>query len=144
MKDILQPKEMVFTEAMFATGKPARQGEVYIWMKKHAPASVLKSLENGKFKPLKHEGGALILGHSETGHHHVLEPLSKSTSISKAATVLILETNDLIADMKLNEECRLAHKRGNDTHATQIFPAGEYVRVLRQEQTVEGWRKVRD
>lgn len=133
------------TEEMLATGKPIAQGEVLIWAKKYAPQSVLDGiakLKNLKEMPL--EKGMLIMGHSETGHHHVLEPVSKKMKISKAALALIDAANDTFVDLKIFHECALVHQRGDDTHGTVILPPGEYIRGIREEQTVQGWVRVSD
>ena len=133
------------TEEMFKSGQPVAQGEVLIWMKKYAPQSVLDAvagLEN--MVEMKLENDQMILGHSETGHHHVLECVRPGVHISKAAQALIDSANDTFVDLKIFEECRLVHNRGFDAHAGFIFPAGEYIRGLREEQTVEGWRRVAD
>jgi len=132
------------TEEMFATRKPIAQGEVLIWMKKYAPKRILDLVAKMKATELKLEHDKMILGHSETGHHHVLEPVNKSVHVSKAAQALIDQTNDMICDLKLLEDCELIHMRGHDTHKGFVLPAGDYVRVIREEQTVEGWRRVAD
>lgn len=132
-------------EEMFKSGQPVAQGEVLIWMKKYAPKSVLEILAKLKnMTEMKLEKGQLILGHSETGHHHVLEAVRHNITISKAALALIDSANDTFVELKLHEECRLVHLRGNDTHGSFIFPAGEYIRGLREEQSPEGWRRVAD
>lgn len=133
------------TEDMFKSGKPIAQGEVLIWMKKYAPESVLKGIAALKnLKEMKLEKGMLILGHSESGHHHVLEPVDKKTTISKAALALIDAANDTFVELKLSEPCQIVHLREFDTHGGFVFPAGEYIRGLREEQTVEGWVRVAD
>lgn len=132
------------TEEMFKSGKPVAQGEVLIWMKKYAPDSVLKAVSGLKnLKPMMLEKDQLILGHSETGHHHVLEAV-RPVAISKAAQALIDAANDTFVELKLFEECKLVHQRGNDTHKGFVFPAGEYIRGIREEQSPEGWRRVAD
>jgi len=133
------------TEEMFSTGKPFAQGEVLIWMKKYAPEAVLKgvaALKNLKDMPL--ENGMLILGHSETGHHHVLEPVAKKMTISKAAQALIDDANDTFVELKIFHECKLVHQRGTDTHKAAMLPPGDYIRGIREEQSVEGWKRVAD
>lgn len=133
------------TEEMFSTGKPFAQGEVLIWMKKYAPRSVLEGiakLKNMKDMPL--ENGMMIMGHSESGHHHVLEPVSKKINIAKAAQALIDSANDTFVDLKIFQECALVHKRDHDQHGAVVLPPGEYIRCLREEQTVEGWVRVAD
>lgn len=138
-------KVLRLTEEMFSFGKPFAQGEVLIWMKKYAPKSVLTGLSKLKnLKDMPLEKGMMILGHSETGHHHVLEPVAKKVSISKAAQALIDTANDTFVELKLFQECALVHKRDADTHRAVILPPGEYIRGLREEQTVEGWVRVAD
>lgn len=133
------------TEEMFASGKPVAQGEVLIWMKKYAPKSVLEAMDKLKnYTEMKLENNQLILGHSETGHHHVLECVRKSVPISKAASALIDAANDTFIELKLFEECKLVHMRSNDNHGTFVFPPGEYIRGIREEQIPEGWRRVAD
>jgi hypothetical protein len=132
------------TEEMFATGKPFSQGEVNIWMKKYAPKALLERIGKIKFVELKLENDQMILGHSETGHHHVLEPVNKAVHISKAAQAMIDSTNDMMVDLKIMQDCQLIHMRGHDTHGGVIIPAGEYIRGIREEQFPEGWRKVQD
>lgn len=133
------------TEVMFSSGKPVAQGEVLIWMKKYAPKSVLEGLSALKnLKNMKLENGMLILGHSETGHHHVLEPVRENVHISKAAQALIDDANDTFVELKLIEPCKIVHLRQHDTHGGFILPPGEYIRCLREEQTVEGWKRVAD
>lgn len=135
---------ITLTEEMFATGKPIAQGEVLIWMKKYAPKRVLDMLEKADMQEMKLEHGKLILGHGETGHHHLLEPVDKSVSISNAAQALVDSTNDMIVDLKILKDCQLVHMRSNDNHAGFVLPAGEYVRGIREEQSPEGWRRVQD
>lgn len=131
------------TEEMFKSGKPVAQGEVLIWMKKYAPESVKNSLSGLKLSEMKLENDQLILGHSETGHHHVLEAV-RPVHISKAAQALIDQTNDTFVELKLHEDCKLIHQRGHDTHKGFIFPPGEYIRGIREEQSPDGWRRVAD
>lgn len=134
---------ITLTEEMFSTGKPIAQGEVLIWMKKYAPKEVLGRVGDG-FEEMKLENDQFIIGHSETGHHHVLEPVDRTIPISKAARALIDRATDMWMDLKLLEPCKLVHQRGFDTHEGFILPAGEYIRGIREEQTPEGWRRVAD
>lgn len=138
-------KILRLTEEMFSTGKPFAQGEVLIWMKKYAPKEILKKVAALKnMTELKLENGMMILGHSETGHHHVLEPVAKKIVISEAAQALIDQANDTFVDLKIFQECALVHKREFDTHGTVVLPPGEYIRGLREEQTIQGWARVVD
>lgn len=132
------------TEDMFRTGQPIAQGEVLIWMKKYAPKDVLAGMAKLKLSAMELERGQLILGHSETGHHHVLEPVAKNVPIYKAAQALIDAANDTFVELRLFEQCQLRHLRGHDTHAGFILPPGEYIRGIREEQVPEGWKRVED
>jgi hypothetical protein len=133
------------TEEMFKSGKPIAQGEVLIWMAKYAPQSVKNSVAGLKnIQKMELEQGKLILGHSETGHHHVLEPVEETQTISNAAQALIDAANDSFMKLELFEACKIVHLRSNDTHGGYILPPGEYIRGIREEQTVEGWRRVLD
>lgn len=79
--------------------------------------------------PLALENGKLIIGHSETGHHHVLERAA-------GATVTVMEKPP--AGMKilhaiLTEANSLVHERDHDTHETIDLSAGEYeFRIARE------------
>src|ERR1700743_760544 len=80
-------------------------------------------------QPLALEHGKLIIGHSETGHHHVLER-------TKGATVTV--SDQAPAGMKvlhaiLTEANSLVHERGHDTHETINLLPGEYeFRIARE------------
>jgi hypothetical protein len=138
-------KILHLTEEMFSAGKPFAQGEVLIWMKKFAPKAIVDGLAKLKnLKPMPLEKGMMILGHSETGHHHVLEPVAKKVSISKAAQALVDQANDTFIELKLFQECALVHKRDADTHKAVVLPPGDYIRGIREEQTVDGWVQVAD
>jgi hypothetical protein len=131
------------TEDMFKSGKPARQGEVLMWMKKYAPKNILEGLAKLKLSEMKLETDTLILGHSESGHHHVLEAV-RPVPINKAAQAMIDAANDTFVELRLFESCKLVHMRGFDTHKTLVFPAGDYIRGIREEQTPAGWVRVAD
>jgi hypothetical protein len=79
--------------------------------------------------PLALENGKLIIGHSETGHHHVLDRTA-------GATVAVMDK--VPAGMKilhaiLTEANSLVHERGHDTHETIELPPGEYqFRIARE------------
>lgn len=136
---------MIFlTEDMFKAGQPVAQGEVLIWMKKYAPQSVLDRAANLKLSPMKLENDQLIVGHSETGHHHVLEPVRQGVKISSVVQGLIDAANDTFMLLNATEEFKLVHLRGTDTHGGFVFPPEEYIRGIREEQSVEGWVRVRD
>lgn len=80
-------------------------------------------------KPLALEDGKLIIGHSETQHHHVLERTSGAT-----VTVLDKAPDGMkILHAILTEPNKLIHERGFDTHETIDLPPGEYeFRIARE------------
>lgn len=100
--------------------KVAAQGEITIIRIESA---------NGVGNPLTLEHGKLIIGHSETGHHHVLER-------TQGATVTVLDKAPdgmKILHAILAEPNKLVHERGHDTHETIDLPAGEYeFRIARE------------
>lgn len=133
------------TEDMFKSGKPVAQGEVLIWMKKYAPQAIIEKMAALKnMQEMKLEKGQLILGHSETGHHHVLEAVRPNVHISKAAIALIDAANDSFIELKLSEPCQIIHLRSTDTHSGFVLPKGDYIRGIREEQSPAGWVRVAD
>jgi hypothetical protein len=79
----------------------AAQGEISIRIVKSMPNDVT---------PLSPENGKLVIGHSETGHHHVLErpaPVFVSKTAPDGMRVLY---------MLLDEPNALIHDRPFDTH----------------------------
>jgi hypothetical protein len=80
------------------------------------------------------EGENLIVTHSETGHHHVLE-----RDVAK-----MYESTDLEAFLVLHDEGTLRHLRDNHTHESLKLPAGSYKVIRAREYTPEGYRRVQD
>ena len=104
--------------------KIAAQGEITIVRIGDVP-------ENKKINgtPLTPENGKFIIGHSETGHHHVLE---------RSAGAIVTVVDKAPEGMKilhaiLTEANSLVHERGHDTHETIDLAAGEYeFRIARE------------
>lgn len=92
--------------------KTAAQGEISIRRVEKMPALV---------KPMELEGGKFIIGHSETGHHHVMDRQNKtvfeSTNAPEGMRVLYAV---------LEKASELTHERGHDTHETIQFEPGIY------------------
>lgn len=92
--------------------KTAAQGEISVRRIEALPANV---------RPLALESGKFIIGHSETGHHHVMDRRSKT----------VFESTKAPAGMRvlyavLDEAGELVHERGHDTHETISFGPGIY------------------
>jgi len=85
---------------------------------------------------IKPEGGQLIITHSETGHHHVME---------KSKAKLYKLPNDIMnCLLVVNDTVALEHLRNYDTHAPIQFTPGNYIVRRQREYTPEGFRKVQD
>jgi hypothetical protein len=105
----------------------AAQGDILIQKIKGLPEGVSE---------VAPEGGCVIVTHSETGHHHVMDK----------ASVKMYRLPEEIYEcfLVVEETTALEHKRSFDTHAPIQFEPGIY-RVRRQrEYTPEGFRRVED
>lgn len=109
-----------------------RQGEILF-------IQVEEFTDNDNYESQKPENGQLIVAHSETGHHHVID-----IERSKQADLLISKTNEFIGRLVLGEDCEVKHLRSFDTHETLKLPKGKYVLRYRREYTPEGLRRVQD
>jgi hypothetical protein len=89
----------------------AAQGEIQIRRIAAVPVDV---------SALAPENGKLIIGHSETGHHHVLERPAK-VSVAKTAP-----DGMRILYAILDEPNTLIHERGHDTHQPLALEPGIY------------------
>lgn len=82
--------------------------------------------------------GRIIVTHSETGHHHIIDD----------AGCVRYEVNDpLVCYLRIDgPHADLVHARPWDTHATiRLLGGGTVYEVRRQrEHTPEGWRRVAD
>ena len=82
------------------------------------------------------ENGELIVTHSETGHHHVMNPAG--------ARMFRNPDNEFDSVLVLDRPTSLDHKRTFDTHESIMFDAGVYKVRRQREYTPEGFRKVAD
>lgn len=103
----------------------AAQGEITIRRIGDVPKD--RRLLKG-YTPMKPEGGKFIVGHSETGHHHVID--------ARDADVAVLDhppEGMRILRMILENPTSLDHLRGHDTHESIQVEPGEYeIRVARE------------
>lgn len=107
--------------------KTCAQGDILIMRIDALPANTI---------PVEAENGKVIVTHSETGHHHVMD----------AATVTMHRLPDSIMDCLLvvGAPTPLEHLRGHDTHEPIMFAAGTYHVRRQREYTPEGFRRVED
>lgn len=103
------------------------QGDIYIRRVGGLPANAI---------PVEAEHGRVIVTHSETGHHHVMD----------AATVTMFRLPDSIMDCLLvvDKPTVLEHLRQHDTHEPIQFEKGTYHVRRQREYTPEGFRRVED
>lgn len=87
--------------------------------------------------------GALIVTHSETGHHHVMV-LDRPAVIEPPAVRLFSGDNPLVSWLEVNRPTSLEHRRAHDTHEPILFAPGVYEVRRQREYTPEGFRAVAD
>ena len=94
----------------------------------------IEKLPDG-LKKIKPENGKIIVTHSETGHHHVME----------ADRAELFQGPDLLtAFLLVRKATKLEHLRPHDTHEAIKFPPGVYEVRRQREYTPEGLRRVAD
>ncbi len=108
---------------------PVAQGDLYIRRVDQLPKGV---------DAVSSEGGKVIVGHSETGHHHVMT--------ADRTTMYRLPEEIYSCFLVVREADELRHLRSFDTHESYQLPPGTYeVRRQRERAHVpEGWRRAQD
>ena len=103
------------------------QGDIYITKIKKLPKG---AVEVPVF------GNHIVVAHSETGHHHVIE----------ADKATMYKLPDSITDclLVINDETALQHLRDYDKHDPLILGKGVYHVRRQREYTPEGYRMVQD
>ncbi len=108
------------------------QGEIYVGPVERLPQDGL--CETARVN------GALVVGHSESGHHHVVWDRDVRLLETKDPFVCYLVAEGAYAD--------LVHEREYDTHATLALAFGEAGtgrKVIRQrEMSPTGWVRAQD
>ena len=102
----------------------AAQGEITIRRIGDVPAN--KTMKG--FTSLKPEHGKFIVGHSETGHHHVIDAQGASIDVldRPPAGMRVLRAI-------LQNPTMLEHERPHDTHEPIMLDPGEYeIRIARE------------
>lgn len=116
-------------------GKPIAQGDVFLFpvLEGEIPTDLLNH---------KPEGKQIIVTHSESGHHHVID----TNVLDRVQNAEMLDTDDPLESWLLvNRPTALRHtKDGPDKHAGVSIPAGKYLIRRQREDSPEGWRRAID
>lgn len=111
------------------------QGDVLFVKVAKVPAKAVKQARSG----------AIVVAHSETGHHHVVEePTSDYFEVPGDPLVGYLQLGDGTAELGGAD---VVHLRGWDTHEPQrlLGKPGDVYEIHRQrEGGLESWRRVAD
>lgn len=73
---------------------------------------------------LVEENKSVIVGHSESGHHHVL-------TIPRGTGKIKMYEKDGKTYLEFPELANLEHQKTIEKHETQVFTPGKYERVIR-------------
>ena len=87
-------------------------------------------------KLVQPENGKLIVTHSETGHHHVVD--------ASKAKMYSLPDDIMKCLLVVDQPVVLEHLRHYDTHEPILFTPGTYLVRRQREYTPAGWRKAQD
>jgi hypothetical protein len=93
-------------------------------------------MDTKNLKRIDAQGDHLVVGHSETGHHHVMDPVK--------TTMYKLPDSILDCLLVVEQEDTLRHLRSFDTHEPLVFTPGTYRVTTAREYTPEGWRRSQD
>ena len=105
----------------------AAQGDVLFRRIANVPSGAVMQLQSGR----------VIVGHSETGHHHAIEAAAvRYFSEPGSRTLAYLVIDDQFADV--------VHHRPYDTHETLRLTKGFWEVRRQREWSPEGWQVVSD
>lgn len=80
--------------------------------------------------------GDLIVTHSESGHHHVCDPVKSELFQYDLVTSYL--------NVKAKEDLLIHKKDGPDRHKTMMLKTGIYKIHRQVERTPKGWTRVED
>lgn len=111
-------------------GCPIAQGDVILLP--------IAGLPEKGHKPVASENGALIVTHSETGHHHVV--------MERPGVAMFQDAMGLFRSFLVIEggPADLEHLRSTDTHETVRLEPGVWEVRRQREYSPEGWRRAAD
>ena len=107
---------------------------------RHGEVVMLPVSEIPKDAKLVEEGFSIIIGHSESGHHHVLD-----ISTEQGTTIKMYE-KDGKTYLDIPLMAHLRHQKTVEKHETQIFEKGLYIREIRESYSyaLKAMRRVQD
>lgn len=104
------------------------QGDCLFIRRKQLPGDVQEQKRNGP----------VVVAHSETGHHHVID--DPAVRIFER-----IERDPLVCYLSIDgPHADVVHRRAWDTHAPIRLPRGIWEVRRQREHTPEGWRRVED
>jgi hypothetical protein len=109
--------------------KIAAQGDIMI-------IKVAELPNKDTLQEVSSKGSNIIVTHSETGHHHVME--------REKVTMFECKDNELECFLEVHRKAELKHLRPHDTHESILFEPGVYKIRRQREYTPEGYRRVQD
>ena len=131
----------------------AAQGELLFIRRPRLPLHVVQALRDGTVEPEEvSKGGQLIVGHSETGHHHVFvldRPYRRKprpVHLKQEHVAMVPDPDDPLTKwLVVNRPAVLEHLRDEYTHEPLFFRPGIYeVRTQREATDYNEWRMVAD
>jgi hypothetical protein len=82
--------------------------------------------------------GRVVVAHSETGHHHAIEP-------GEAKLFERAQRDPMVCFLAIDgEHADVVHHRANHTHETVRLLQGLWEVKRQREHAPEGWRQVQD
>ena len=108
--------------------RPCAQGELLVMRVASIPANA---------EPMKAEGEHYVVGHSESGHHHVIDR-------PRAAVFEAADDKFTLWVRSLGDGAELRHLRSFDTHESLYLPPGDYMIRRQREYVSEGFRAASD
>lgn len=106
---------------------------------RHGEVILLKVERIPSEAKIKEENNSVIVGHSESGHHHTL-------TAEQGVTIKIYETADGRMYLDLPSKGTLVHQKTSEQHETQVFSPNFYERIVRQSYSYSDkiMRRVQD
>jgi hypothetical protein len=98
----------------------------------------LEGAEIGTVETIQPKDGRLVVGHSETGHHHYVAP----TQMNPA--VLFTTNRQFVSLLKAEKPVTVKHDRAWDTHGEIKLPAGDWAVIKQRERRPNQWIAAKD